>query len=117
MTIINYNLNGNGGIPLVSENGLEDVLQFTDTSQIQNNIALEYHAVIAVGFTNIGNQVYVFIRNSWGSSFGSGGHFWMPMSFIIDNDSILGIPNCTGLYTIGFGKNENFIIEAIIASG
>jgi hypothetical protein len=117
MTIINYNLNGNGGIGLINENGLENVLQFTDTSQIQNNIALAYHAVIAVGFTVINNQVYVFIRNSWGTNFGSGGHFWMPMSFIVSNDSILGQPNCTGLYTIGFGSNENTIIEAIEASG
>jgi hypothetical protein len=113
MTIINYCLFG-AGIGLGVENGLEDVLLYTDTSQTINGIALTYHAVTAVGWTLINNQYYVYIRNSWGTNFGSGGHFWMPMSFIVDNDSILGQPNCTALYTIALSNDANTvsIVEA-----
>ena len=113
MTIINYGVSG-VGIGLVVENGLEDVLQWTDTSQAVFGTALTYHAVIAVGWTLVNNKYYVYIRNSWGTNFGSGGHFWMPMSFIVDNDSILGQPNCTALYTIALSNDANTvsIVEA-----
>ena len=51
MTIINYGYRGNGGIGLITNNyNLEYVLEWTDTSKIQNNIPLEYHAVVAVGY-------------------------------------------------------------------
>jgi hypothetical protein len=107
MTIINYGYRGNGGIGLITNNyNLEYVLEWTDTSKIQNNIPLEYHAVVAVGYFLSGQEYYVTIRNSWGSSWGNGGYFYMPLSYITNNDSITGSPNCSGLYTIALNSDH-----------
>lgn len=112
MAIINYGLDNNGGIGLITgPDNLEYVLQWTDTSQTKNNIPIEYHAVIAVGYLLIGQEYYVTIRNSWGSSWGNRGYFYMPLSYITNNDSKTGYPNCSGLYTIAKDSDQFIPIQ------
>lgn len=40
------------------------------------------HAVMAVGYND--NMQMVLVRNSWGTSWGLEGHFWMPYQYIAD---------------------------------
>jgi C1A family cysteine protease len=40
------------------------------------------HAVVAIGYKPIKNQLYFECRNSWGTSWGDHGHFWMPSAYI-----------------------------------
>lgn len=42
------------------------------------------HAVVAVGYKEIGGSLYVEGRNSWGESWGDHGYFWMPMAYLAD---------------------------------
>ncbi len=49
----------------------------TPTEQI-----LGAHAVVGVGYDD--NTQMMLVRNSWGTSWGLGGYFWMPYSFIND---------------------------------
>ena len=84
------------------EDGLDNVLQYTDSNQTQNNIQPGYHAVVAIGYikNSINNRYYVKIRNSWGKTFGDNGCFYMPMSFLVDKRGY-----CTSLYTIGLSSD------------
>jgi len=101
MTIFNIGLNDNT-IGLVVEDGLIDVLQYTDSNQTINNIKPGYHAVVAIGYTKNpnNNRYYVKIRNSWGLGFGTLGCFYMPMSFLVDERGY-----CSALYTIGLSSD------------
>lgn len=49
------------------------------------------HAVLAVGFDN--SKKYMLVRNSWGSTWGQKGYFWMPFSFITPK-------NCSDMWVI-----------------
>ena len=40
------------------------------------------HAVVAVGYKPIKGQLYFECRNSWGTSWGDHGYFWMPAGYI-----------------------------------
>ncbi len=40
------------------------------------------HAVVAVGYKPIKGQLYFECRNSWGTSWGDQGYFWMPAAYI-----------------------------------
>ncbi len=40
------------------------------------------HAVVAVGYKTIRGQLYIECRNSWGSSWGDHGYFWMPAGYL-----------------------------------
>ena len=42
------------------------------------------HAVMAVGYDD--RKKAVLVRNSWGTNWGIGGHFWMPYKLISDPD-------------------------------
>lgn len=42
------------------------------------------HAVLAMGYDRTTRQILV--RNSWGTSWGQDGHFWMPFEYIFDQD-------------------------------
>ena len=111
MTIINYDLD-NIGIGLVAQDGLNNVLQYTDKSQTQNNIQLCTHAVIAIGYTNnsTSGNYYIRIRNSWSNTFGDNGCFYMPMSFFINSEY------CTALYTIALSGIDVINIPGVITT-
>jgi len=112
MTIINLDLDGAFGIPLVTQDGLNNVLQYTDKSQTQNNIPLSTHAVVAIGYTNktTSGNYYIRIRNSWSNTFGDNGYFYMPMSFFINPEY------CTGLYTIALSGIDVINIPGVITT-
>ena len=42
------------------------------------------HAVMAVGFDD--SKQAILVRNSWGSSWGIGGYFWMPYAYISNSN-------------------------------
>ena len=111
MTIINYDLD-NIGIGLVTQDGLNNVLQYTDKSQTQNNIPLSTHAVVAIGYTNKSSSgnYYIRIRNSWKNTFGDNGYFYMPMSFFINSEY------CTALYTIALSGIDVINIPGVITT-
>lgn len=99
MRIFNYKKDG--PIPLEVKNGLQNVLKYVDSSQIIDNAAPEYHAVVAVGYIKNNGVFYIKVRNSWGMNFGGGtGHFYMPITFMTNFDSITKDLNCTSLFTI-----------------
>ncbi len=43
------------------------------------------HAVVAIGYKPIKGQTYFECRNSWGTSWGDQGHFWMPAPYITNS--------------------------------
>jgi C1A family cysteine protease len=49
-----------------------------------NEVVLGGHAVLAVGYDDH-RQVFI-IRNSWGTAWGDKGYFYMPYSYITDDD-------------------------------
>jgi C1A family cysteine protease len=42
------------------------------------------HAVVAMGYKPISGQLYFECRNSWGTSWGDQGYFWMPAAYVTD---------------------------------
>jgi C1A family cysteine protease len=42
------------------------------------------HAVLAVGYDK--DSKMILVRNSWGSSWGLGGYFWMPFEYLTNRD-------------------------------
>lgn len=44
---------------------------------------LRRHAVIAVGYGDIGGQRAVLVRNSWGDGWGNGGYGWLTEAFLL----------------------------------
>jgi C1A family cysteine protease len=70
-----YNIGKNGIMPLPAHNEQK----------------VGGHAVMAVGY-NESKQVFI-IRNSWGTSWGDKGYFYMPYAFITSN-------NCNDFWTI-----------------
>jgi C1A family cysteine protease len=100
MKIFNYKKDGPIPIPLENNNGLRSVLKYVDSSQIIDNAAPEYHAVVAVGYKKVNGIFYIIVRNSWGAKFGLNGCFYMPITFMTNYDSITNDFNCTSFYTI-----------------
>ena len=100
------------GISLITADGLNNVLQYTDDSQKDPNIPDSWHAVIAVGYTNKSNSgnYYLKIRNSWSTKFGDNGFFYMPMSFFI-NDNY-----CSALYTAFIPGIDVINIQGVITT-
>ena len=47
-----------------------------------NEKTLGGHAVVAVGYKQIRGQLYFECRNSWGTSWGDHGYFWMPAGYV-----------------------------------
>jgi C1A family cysteine protease len=62
------------------------------------------HAVLACGFndnmTANGETGYMLIRNSWGTDWGQSGYFWMPYSFITEQ-------NCDDAWIIELIKEDS----------
>lgn len=52
------------------------------------------HAVVAVGYDDKRQRIVVL--NSWGSSWGDGGYFYMPYNFITDTEM------CSDFWKISF---------------
>lgn len=51
--------------------------------KVQNDIERGGHAVLAVGHgASQPGQNYVLIRNSWGDTWGDGGHAWIPEGYV-----------------------------------
>jgi C1A family cysteine protease len=42
------------------------------------------HAVVAIGYKPIQGQLYFECRNSWGTTWGDQGYFWMPSAYVTD---------------------------------
>jgi len=42
------------------------------------------HAVVCVGYTTKDNKNYWIMRNSWGSSWGDKGYFYLPQEYLLD---------------------------------
>lgn len=42
------------------------------------------HAVLAIGYKQINNQLYFEVRNSWGGEWADSGYFWMPAAYMLD---------------------------------
>jgi C1A family cysteine protease len=61
----------------IGSNGLMQMPQPTDTVE-------GGHAVMCVGYDSI--KKYYIIRNSWGKSWGDKGYFYMPETYMHDND-------------------------------
>jgi C1A family cysteine protease len=40
------------------------------------------HAVVAVGYKHIKNQLYIECRNSWGPDWADHGYFWLPSAYV-----------------------------------
>jgi C1A family cysteine protease len=40
------------------------------------------HAIVAMGYKQIGGQLYFECRNSWGADWGDRGYLWMPAAYI-----------------------------------
>lgn len=43
------------------------------------------HAVVVCGYKLINNQLYWVVRNSWGTNWGDQGYFYLPVSYLTDN--------------------------------
>ena len=43
---------------------------------------VDYHAVIAVGHGSDSTEQFILVRNSWGSSWGLGGHAWVAAAYL-----------------------------------
>lgn len=54
-----------------------------------NESLLGYHAVAIVGYDDSLNCVLV--RNSWGTSWGLGGYFWMPYTYILSSTLVFDL--------------------------
>jgi C1A family cysteine protease len=56
-----------------------------------------HHCILIVGYDI--PKKYLLCRNSWGSSWGQGGHFWMAFSFVNSR-------NCSDLWIISTGSGN-----------
>lgn len=43
------------------------------------------HAVLVVGYKKIGTKLYWIVRNSWGTSWGDDGYFYMPAEYLLSS--------------------------------
>ena len=89
-----YSSSKGGRIPF--DNDLEwnkYVMRFTDSSQKKKD-KVEGHQVVAIGcIKSPDGKLYLKIRNSWGSDWGENGHFYIPITYATQNDSIKGVVN------------------------
>jgi hypothetical protein len=97
MDIFNYKLNGSS-IPFdplgMLTKGSNYVMLYTDSSQHDKTKKIEGHQVVAIGCKRLKDgQTYLKIRNSWGSNWGEDGHFYMPITYATQNDSVKGVVN------------------------
>ena len=58
------------------------------------------HAVCIVGLVKKNGKDYYKVRNSWSTSWGDQGHFYVEKAFMTTNLGLLGRPLCSDLWTI-----------------
>lgn len=66
--------------PTVAQTGIVPMPK-TSAEQI-----LGGHAVVIVGLTQMNNQNYYIVRNSWGTSWGDHGYCYMPVEYILNSE-------------------------------
>lgn len=90
---VKYARVGRGGMRLTLANGVPFVVGFTvydnfyqigddGMMPMPSGSVVGGHAVLVCGYSTINGKLYYRVRNSWGTSWGNAGYFWMPAEYL-----------------------------------
>lgn len=89
--------------------GVYDSWNSTTNTTMCNNTAMDVnHAVVAVGLGETADGVpFYIVRNSWGTSFGMEGHFWMKRG-----ENLCGVSDCASFPIVPLSHTEKLLSSA-----